>query len=72
MTDRIELRLKQLDIERCVIRLPDRIWAAGLAAVNQLERVAVGLRALMNQSHEIGRKVADYVMDQIIVGRFFP
>jgi hypothetical protein len=24
-------------VERCVIGLPDRIWAAGLAAVNQLD-----------------------------------
>jgi hypothetical protein len=68
---RVELRLNQLDIERCVIGLPDCIWVAGLATVNQLESVAIGVGALMSQGHEIGRQVADYVMDQIIAGRFF-
>ena len=54
-----------------MIGLPHCIWLSGLATVNRLERVAVGLRALVSQGQEIGRQVADYVMDQIKAGRFF-
>ena len=59
----LSLLVSQEDVELCVIRLPDGVGRFSLPAVDQVEAVAVRVRALVRQREQGGFELSDKPID---------
>lgn len=60
------------DIKLRVVSLPDGVRRDRFGAVDQIEGLAVGLRAFMRQGQQARFQSPDYRVDDIISGSMFP
>jgi hypothetical protein len=54
-----------------VVGLPDSVGCGGFPTMNQFERVAVCLRALVSKGEQIRREVGNDAIDDSIARRLF-
>jgi hypothetical protein len=68
----VAVRTDQQNIERRVVGLPDGIRPISLSPMNQFERFAVSLRAVMSEGDKIRWQAANDVEDSSIARNLLP
>ena len=66
------VRSEKQNIKRAMVGLPDGIGPIGLAPMNQLECLAVGLRPLVSERNKVSRQAADDIEDGSVAGGLLP